>query len=142
MQMVSVDELVRALRDYSAGGLEEEEARALAERALAEAEAARDIWLFDRVRYLSKQYAPSAQDSRDATNQGGIQDGQSQKLDNGADLAACTVSAATGRARCWCGRDAVISREGSDVTTHYCSEHWALWWESALLDTVLTVAAI
>lgn len=67
---------------------------------------------------------------------------RNKKMDKDGRLAACTVSAASGRARCWCGRDAVISREGSDVTTHYCSEHWALWWENALGDTVLTVTAI
>lgn len=71
MQMVSVDELVRALRDYSTGGLEEEEARALAERALAEAEAALDIWLFDRVRTVGKGYA---------TKQGGVCDATKQKI--------------------------------------------------------------
>lgn len=73
MQMVDVDELVRALRDYSAGGLEEEEARALAERALAEAEAAMDIWLFDRVRALANGYVI------DATNLGGVYDATKQK---------------------------------------------------------------
>ena len=131
MQMVSVEELIRALRDYSAGRIDEQEAHQLAERALAEAETAMDIWLFDHVRTVAKGYA---------TNQGGFAMPQNKKLDSDGRLAACTVSAATGRARCWCGRDAVVSRVGADVVTHYCSEHWLVWWESALLDAVLTVS--
>lgn len=63
-----------------------------------------------------------------------------KKLDDDGRLAACTVSAAVGRERCWCGRDAVISRVGADVVTHYCSGHWLVWWENALGDSTLTVS--
>ena len=71
MQMVSVEELIRALRDYSAGRIDEQEAHQLAERALAEAETAMDIWLFDHVRTVAKGYA---------TNQGGVCDATKQKI--------------------------------------------------------------
>ena len=46
------------------------------------------------------------------------------------------ISAAAGRTKCWCGRDATITRSGIGIESHYCSEHWALWWEYALPDLI------
>lgn len=71
MHVVSVEELVRAMTDYSAGMIGQDEARVLAERALEEAESAMDIWLFDRVRTLAKRHPA---DSGEATQPGGIHD--------------------------------------------------------------------
>ena len=60
---------------------------------------------------------------------------------NDARLQACRVVAAPVGARCWCGREATVSRIGVGVESNYCGEHWLTWWETALLggDT-LTVA--
>ncbi len=50
-----------------------------------------------------------------------------------------TIYAAPARVRCWCGQEAVITRAGDGIESHYCSEHWALWWEYALPTLVVLV---
>ena len=58
-----------------------------------------------------------------------------------ARLQACRVVAASGHTRCWCGRDATVSRMGVGVESNYCGEHWLMWWETALLGgAAFTVA--
>ena len=49
------------------------------------------------------------------------------------------ICAASAGSKCWCGKDAVISRTGVGIESHYCSEHWQLWWEYALPQIPLLV---
>ena len=50
--VISVEELTQAAISYSAGQLSFDQARAIARRALREAEAAMEVVAFDRIRAL------------------------------------------------------------------------------------------
>ena len=41
---------------------------------------------------------------------------------------AFTISRALSGTRCWCRRQAIVTRVGDGIMTHYCARHWALWW--------------
>ena len=52
---------------------------------------------------------------------------------------AFRIFAARAGSRCWCGREAAVTRQGEGIESSYCSEHWQLWWEYALPETASLV---